>query len=133
MAKVQITDLLLRTIIGTHDWERKKKQDVVINISLEYNSAPSRKNDSLEDAVDYRSLTKKITEQVESSQFFLLETLTDFVLKIVMEEKKIKRATIRIDKPHALRFARSVSVELSAGVPATISPDISNDVKQRIT
>ena len=113
MAKIQITDLLLRTIIGTHDWERKKKQDVVINVTLEYNCAKSRKSDSLDDAVDYRSLTKKITEQVESSQFFLLETLTDLVLKIVMEDKKIKYASVRIDKPHALRFARSVSVELS--------------------
>ena len=112
MAKIQIMNLLLRTIIGTHDWERKKKQDILINVSLEYNSSRSRQKDSLEDTVDYRSLTKKIIEQVEASQFFLLESLTDFVLKLVMEEKKVKRATVRIDKPHALRFARSVSVEL---------------------
>ena len=114
MAKIYITNLLLRTIIGTHDWERKKKQDVIINITLEYNSQQSRKLDSLTAAVDYRTLTKKIIEQVESSQFFLLERLVDFILKLVMEYPKVKQAIVRVDKPHALRFARSVAVELTS-------------------
>ena len=114
MAKVRITDLLLRTIIGTNDWERKKKQDVIINISLEYDSRQSRKLDSIKTAVDYRSLTKRIVEQVESSQFFLLESLADFISKMIMENSKVKQTTVRVDKPHALRFARSVSIELSS-------------------
>ena len=114
MAKIRITDLLLRTIIGTHDWERKKKQDILINITFEYNCSKASKSDELKEVVDYRTMTKKITEEVEVSQFFLLEKLTDFVLKLVMEDKKIDNATVRIDKPHALRFADSVSVELSA-------------------
>ena len=114
MAKVRIMDLLLRTIIGINDWERKKKQDIIINIELEYNSRQSRRLDSIKTAVDYRNLAKKIIEEVESTQFFLLESLADFILKMVMENSKVKRATIRVDKPHALRFARSVSVELTS-------------------
>ncbi len=114
MAKISITDLSLRTIIGTHDWERKTKQEILINVTLEYAAIKPIANDSLEDTVDYRVLTKKIIKEVESSRFFLLEKLTDFVLKLVMEDRKIKQATVRIDKPHALRFARSVSVELTS-------------------
>ena len=114
MAKVRITDLLLRTIIGIHDWERKEKQDVIINISLEYDSRQCRQLDSIKAAVDYRSLTKRIIEKVEASQFYLLEKLADFILKMVMENSKVKQATVRVDKPQALRFARSVSVELSS-------------------
>ena len=114
MAKVRITDLLLRTIIGIHDWERKKKQDVIINIVLEYDSRQARKFDTIKTAVDYRSLAKKMIEEVESTQFSLLETLADFILKMVMENPKVKQATVRVDKLHALRFARSVSVELSS-------------------
>ncbi len=113
MAKIQITDLALRTIIGTNDWERKTKQDITINISLEYNSAKARASDRLEDAIDYKRLTKRIIQEVENSHFFLLEALSHFVLKIIMEDKRIKRATVRIDKPQALRFAKSVSIELS--------------------
>ena len=112
MAKVQITDLALRTIIGTNDWERKTKQDITINITLEYDSSKSRQSDNLQDAVDYKKLTKRIIQEVDDSRFFLLEALTDFVLKIVMQEKKVKWASVRIDKPQALRFAKSVSIEL---------------------
>ena len=114
MAKIQITDLFLRTIIGIHDWERKNKQDVIINVVLEYNSLKARQKDRIEEAVDYKSITKKIIAAVENSNFLLLERLADSVLHIVMEDKKVTQATVRIDKPHALRFAKSVSVELSA-------------------
>ena len=114
MAKIRITDLLLRTIIGTHDWERKLRQEIMINVSLEYDSKKSCTGDHIDDAVDYRDITKRIIKEVEASHFFLLERLTDFVLKLVITDAKVKQATVRIDKPHALRFAKSVSVELSA-------------------
>ena len=114
MAKIQITELALRTIIGTNEWERKAKQDIVINVTLEYNSTKSCRTDHLQDAIDYKRLTKRIIREVEHSRFFLLEALAGFVLKIIMEEKRIKRAAVRIDKPQALRFAKSVSVELES-------------------
>jgi FolB domain-containing protein len=114
MATIRITDLSLRTIIGTNDWERTRKQKVVINVTCEYNAAKAQRSDKLQDTIDYKTLTKKIIRHVESSQYFLLEKLTATVLRIVMENPKVKKATVRIDKPLALRFARSVSTELSA-------------------
>ena len=113
-AKVQISDLKLRTIIGTNAWERHTKQEIVINVIMEFDAAKAISTDNIKETVDYRTLTKKIIKKVESSDFFLLEKLTDCVLNIVMENLKIKWASVRIDKPRALRFARSVSVELSA-------------------
>ena len=114
MAKIQISDLLLRTIIGTHDWERKNRQEVVINITLDYDSRKARQKDDIEQTVDYKTITKTVIREVEASKFLLLESLTDFVLKLIMKNPKVKTAVVRVDKPHALRFARSVSVELSA-------------------
>lgn len=112
MAIVRITNLKLRTIIGANDWERKIKQDVVINISFEYDASKAIKSDKLEDAVDYKTITKKIIKAVEASDFELIEKMAAMVLNIVLEEKKVKEATVRIDKPQALRFAESVSIEL---------------------
>ena len=114
MAKIQITDLNVRTIIGFNDWERKNRQEIIINITFDYDSKKARLKDDLAEIIDYRSLTKKIISSVENSQFLLLEKLTEFVLDLVMEDARIRHATVRIDKPHALRFAKSVSVELSA-------------------
>ena len=114
MAIIRITDLSLKTIIGIFDWERKQKQKVVINVELEFNASKAVKTDQVKDTVDYKTITKKIIRHVEGSKYFLLEKMTDSVLKIVLKESKVKKAKVRIDKPGALRFARSVSIELEA-------------------
>ncbi len=113
MAKIQITDLLLRTIIGTNNWERKKPQDIIINITIKYDASKSSKSDNLKDTIDYKALTKKIIKEVESSKFLLLEKLTATVLGIVLKTSGVQEASVKIDKPNALRFAKSVSITLS--------------------
>ncbi len=113
MAIIRITDLKLKAIIGIYDWERKLKQDVIINLELTFNSSKAAKSDNIKDTVDYKSLKKRIIALVESSKFFLLEKLVEQVLNLIMEDPKILKATVRIDKPKALRFASSVSIESS--------------------
>ena len=113
MATIRITNLRLRTIIGTHDWERENQQDVVFNITLDYNAAKAIAGDDLRKAVDYKALTKQIIKEVEASQYFLLEKLAARVLDIVTAPPAILEAAVRVDKPQALRFADSVSVELN--------------------
>ena len=113
MAKVDITDLKLRTIIGANDWERNVCQDVVINIVLCYDAGKACSSDELKDAVDYKAMTKKVIRLVERSKFFLLEKLAASVLDIIMAEKRVVEARVKIDKPFALRFASSVAVELT--------------------
>ena len=112
MAIIRITNLKLRTIIGIQDWERKKKQSVVINITFHFDASKSNKTDNIGDTIDYKTLTKDIIKVVEASKFNLLEKLCKAVLDLVMQDKRVKEAHIRIDKPGALRFAESVSVEL---------------------
>lgn len=114
MAKIRITNLKLRTVIGTYDWEREVKQDVVINVTIDCDATKAAATDQLEHAVDYKAITKKIIHDVEASQFFLLEKLADMILKIVTAHPGVQAATVRVDKPQALRFADSVSVELSS-------------------
>ena len=113
MATIRITDLRLRTIIGANDWERDNKQDLVINISLEFDATQASKSDNLADTVDYKAITKNIIQLVESSQYFLLEKLADQILQLVLTNTRIIHATVEIDKPQALRFADSVSIEVS--------------------
>ena len=111
---IRIKDLKLRTIIGCNDWEREKKQNIVINIVIETIDAGAVRSDDLKDSVDYREITKRIIEAVEKTKFQLLERLAGFILDIVMKGERIKGATVEVDKPHALRFSESVSVELTA-------------------
>jgi D-erythro-7,8-dihydroneopterin triphosphate epimerase len=112
-ATVRITDLLLRTIIGGNDWERNKKQDVIINIAYDFDASKAVASDAMEDAVDYKKMKRRVIDEVEKSRFRLLEKLTGRVLSVVMEDRRVSRATVTIEKPAALRFAKTVSVEMS--------------------
>lgn len=110
----RIKNLRLKTIIGIFDWERTEKQNVIINAEIEFDGAKAANSDNIQDTVDYKTINKKIIEAVETSDFFLLEKLADTVLKIIMEDKKVIKAKVEVDKPGALRFTDSISIECSA-------------------
>jgi len=107
---IKIENIRLRTIIGVFDWEKEKKQDVIVNIEMEFDGKKAAESDKLEDTVDYKSINKSIIEFVESGNFNLLEKMVNGIGEIILEDKKIKRATVRVDKPKALRFADTVSL-----------------------
>ena len=114
LARLKISDLLLRTVIGDNQWERGVKQDVVINVSCEFDATAAVASDKLEDTVNYKAMKKRIIAEVEGSSYRLLEKLTSQVLAIVMEDARVLCATVRVDKPQALRYAKSVSIEMSS-------------------
>ena len=114
MAIIRITDLTLKAVIGIYDWERVTKQAIVINATIEYNAAKAITTDDITYALDYKSITKEIIALVKKSRFQLLEAIANSILKIIMKNKAVKNAAVRVDKPRALRFAKSVSIELSA-------------------
>lgn len=113
-AITRITDLHLRTILGINDWERKEEQDVVVNIEMEFDATKAAESDNIDDTLDYKQVKQQVIDEVESSSFYLVEALVGHVLRRVMVNHQVVRAKVRIDKPHALRFSRSVSVEMTA-------------------
>ena len=111
---IRIKNLRLRTIIGIHDWERKAKQDVIINVTIDFDGAKAGESDQIEDTVDYKTITKKIISEVESSSYYLIEKLSTKILNLIMEDHRVNQVAVEIDKPFALRYSDSVSVSCSA-------------------
>lgn len=107
---IKIENLKLRTIVGIYDWEKKTKQDIVINVEMEFDGAKAIETDNIDDTVDYKTITKKIITMVEGTQFNLIEKIAGEAMKIVMENEKVEKASVRVDKPGALRFTDTVSV-----------------------
>jgi D-erythro-7,8-dihydroneopterin triphosphate epimerase len=115
MAKIKVKNLLLRTYIGFNPDEQVNRQDVVINFEIETDvSHKALAEDDPDDILDYKSITKKVIQLVQEGKFNLLEVLTQKILDLIMENKKVRRAKVEVDKPHALRFAESVSIEMEA-------------------
>ena len=111
-AIIEITNLRLRTFIGFNEEERTKQQDIVINAEIHYPMNNGCLDDVVEDALNYKTITKAIIKHVESGRFLLLEKLVADVLGICSEHETVTYAKVKIDKPHALRFADSVSLSL---------------------
>ena len=116
MAFIRINDLRLRAIIGTHPWERKNKQDLVLHLAIQYDASRASKSDRLKDALDYEAITDKVNTTIARSRCHLLEKLAAKVLDAVLTDPKVTSACVRIDKPHAISEARCVSFELCAPV-----------------
>ena len=115
MARIRIKDLRLRTFIGINDEEIRNRQDVVVNVTILYPAVSAVQVNEIEHALNYRTVTKALISHVEENRFALLERLTQELLDIVMQYPQVQYAEVEVDKPHALRFAESVSITLSAG------------------
>ncbi len=115
--RIRVEGLVLRCIIGVNDWERAQKQDVVINITLMTDTRPAGASDRIEDTVNYRSLTKRVIEHVEASSYFLVEGLAEAIATICLSDPRVAGVEVSVDKPGALRFARSVGVTISRQRP----------------
>lgn len=111
-ATINIQNLRLRTFIGFNPEEKLKKQDIVLNISITYSISEAALNDQVEKALDYKVITKQVINHVESGRFLLLEKLVADVLEICSQHADVRASSVTIDKPHALRFADSVSLTL---------------------
>ena len=112
MDKTFIKDLLVRGIIGIRDWEREKVQDILINVTVFSDTARAGETDDIEDCVDYSVLAKKIQTHAETAARFTVEALANDLAKICLQEHGVQKVIVRVEKPGAVRFAKSVGVEV---------------------
>jgi FolB domain-containing protein len=112
MDRVVIKDLLARGIIGVNDWERNRPQDILINIVLFTDTRRAAETDSIKDCVNYSTVSKKVQSHAESSQRLTVEALANDLAKICLAETGVQKVTVRVEKPGAVRFAKSVGVEI---------------------
>ena len=114
MARIRVKDLRLRTFIGINEDEIVNKQDVLINLTVLYPALEAVRDNDIEHALNYRTITKAVIQHVEENRFALLERMTQELLDLVMTNAAVLYAEVEVDKPHALRFAESVSITLAA-------------------
>lgn len=117
-ATIRIKNLRLRTYIGFNDDEIKNKQDVVINAVIKYDAKRAADTDAVDNALNYKTVTKAIIRLVENNRFLLLEKLTGDILALCADHPWVKWAEVEVDKPHALRFSDSVSLSIACSKDA---------------
>lgn len=112
MDKVIIRDLVARGIIGINDWEREQPQEILINIILYGDLQKAGETDDIADCINYRTVAKKVLAHAESVKRLTVEALAADLARLCLEEPGVQKVQVRVEKPGAVRFARSVGVEI---------------------
>lgn len=114
MDQIHIKDLLVRGIVGVNPDERTKPQDIVVNATLWADTAKAAASDSIDDAVNYRTVAKALIAHIEGGQPKLVERLAAELVQICFDcDSRIEKVALSVEKPGALRFAGSVGVSLT--------------------
>ena len=112
MDQVFIRDLVARGIIGVNDWEREKPQEILINIVLFADLREAGNSDNIRDSVNFRTVAKKVLAHAETAQRQTVEALATDLARLCLEEPGVQQVRVRVEKPGAVRFSRSVGVEI---------------------
>ena len=112
MDQIFIKDLLIRGVIGISEREREQPQDILVNVVMEADIHSAGKSDNVEESVNYRTVAKKILTHVEQVQRYTVEALATDIAGIILEDPRVESVRVRVEKPGAVRFSKSVGVEI---------------------
>ena len=112
MDKIILTDLRIDAVIGIWDWEKRNPQTISIDLEMQTDTKKASQLDSIEDALDYKAVSKRVKQFIQASQFNLIETLAENVAKIILEEFDVQWLKLIISKPFAIRDSRNIGVSI---------------------
>ena len=112
MDKVFIKDLLIRGVIGISEKERSQPQDILVNATLFTDIKKGGTTDNINDCVNYRTVAKAILAHIEKTPRYTVEALATDISTICLENPAVSKVRVRVEKPGAVRFSKSVGVEI---------------------
>lgn len=112
MDQILIKDLLARGVIGISEKERSQPQDILFNIVIFTDISEAAKSDDVEKSVNYRTIAKQVLEHAATAGRFTVESLAEDVANLILDHPRALGVRVRVEKPGAVRFSRSVGVEI---------------------
>ena len=115
MDTIFLRDLRIRTVVGIWEWERRLPQVVSIDLDMAADISRAAASDTIEDTLNYKAVTKRITSFVEESRFDLVETMAEHIAEIIRSEFEVPWVRVAVHKPWAIRGSRDVGVMIERG------------------
>ncbi len=111
MGTVSIKGLRISCIVGVYPDERKREQDLFVDVDLDFDFARVAASDHLADTVDYTTVAAELTEFVRAERFQLIETLAERASARLLERHPVvRRCRLVILKPAAVPHAQGARV-----------------------
>ena len=112
---VFIDDLRIQTIIGVYDWEREITQTVTLDLKMAFDISRAAKSDEIVNTLDYKTVSKRLIQFVEASEFQLVEALAEHCAAIILAEFPVTWVQLKLSKPGAVRGSSAVGVIIERG------------------
>jgi 7,8-dihydroneopterin aldolase/epimerase/oxygenase len=109
---LKIKNLRLKTNLGVYDWEKTFDREIIVNLEIETDFLDSLTSDNLEDAIDYDAISQKVKNFITINKFGLIEKMAKDLLDEILQDKRIKRCKLEIDKVGSIDFVESASITL---------------------
>ncbi len=113
--KIFLQGLQTTCKIGIFDWERKIRQKISVDLEFPADIRKAARRDRIEDTADYKKIAKHTLAFIHSSEYFLIETLAEKLASSLLKTFKLRKITLRLCKPGAVRHARNVGLVITRG------------------
>jgi len=107
---VFIQGLKIDTVIGIYDWEREIRQDIVLDIEMSADIKKASETDHIDQALNYKAVSKRLIEFVKNSEFQLVEPLAEKICEIIIGEFNVEQVKLTLNKGEAVTGADGVGV-----------------------
>ena len=112
---VFLRGLKIETVIGIYDWERKIRQPVVLDLEMGSDVGRAAASDRIEQALNYKAVSKRLIDYVEGSEFQLVETLAERCAELILQEFDVPWVRLTLNKIGAVSAATDVGVIIERG------------------
>ena len=112
LRRLFVRDLVLASEIGIHAHEKGRHQRVRVNLDLDVEEGAGAREDRLAEVVCYEDIVVRLRALVASGHVNLVETLAERIAALVLADRRVRRARVRVEKLDVFDDLASVGVEI---------------------
>ena len=115
MDRIFLSEMKIDTTVGIWEWEKRIKQQVIIDIEMSADIKKAAATDQIEDTLNYKAVAKSVRKLVEESSFQLVETMAEKISELVIGEHNVSWVRVKVNKPGAIRGSKGVGIIIERG------------------
>jgi len=112
---IYLHDLKVDCVIGIWEWERRTTQRLTIHLDMAVDIQRAAASDAIDDTLDYKRVAKAVIQFVSTSNFQLVETLTEKIAELIQRDFNVPWVRVKLNKKGAIRGASDVGVVVERG------------------
>lgn len=113
MDKIIIKNLKTEGILGIHQREQDTPQPIRINVVMSVDTSGAAAGDDIHQTVNYSTIAKQIIQKVQTTHNYTVEALISALADMILENDKVQKVWLRVEKTEAVTSAESVGVEIT--------------------